>query len=155
MQRSSRVIFAIITFSIGLSLAAGCGGSPSASPNTNNHKITANRHVQRNGKGNTARHAIKPPKPYSAPPAKLPSGNASAGARVYSTSCESCHARGGTGTGNGPRLAKPSNVMASFKTQAALAQFIAHNMPANNPGILKAKNAADVAAYVWRLAGGK
>lgn len=80
-------------------------------------------------------------------------GNAKAGASLYVRDCQSCHGRGGTGTSTAPRLAKPSSVVKTFGTEASLAAFIAHNMPASNPGSLKPQQAANAAAYVWHLAG--
>lgn len=154
MQRA-HTLFAIFSLTMIVPLAAACGGKASPSPNNKQAAGQTKRKVQRANGGGTAKHAMKPPKPYSAPPAKVPAGNVAAGARIYVASCQSCHAKGGTGTGGAPRLAKPSGVMAHFKTEPALEVFIAHNMPANNPGILGAKKASDVAAYVWRLAGGK
>lgn len=153
---------ALITIFVLATLAAGCGGNPSASRNTTHHtqqgagsgkniKTSSKnkRSVQNAGSGPGPAHAAKP---YSAPPATLPPGNIAAGSRVFTSTCASCHGSGATGTGKGPRLAHPSNVLSQFKTETALEVFIAHNMPSNNPGILSTKDAVNVASYVWHIA---
>lgn len=78
-----------------------------------------------------------------------------AGASLYKKSCASCHGASGKGTGKGPRLASPSNVLKRYGTKAQLQKFIAHNMPASNPGSLSTQQAANATEYVWHIAGGK
>jgi len=86
-------------------------------------------------------------------PATGPVGTVPAGTTVYRADCASCHGSGGVGASNGPRLAKPSNVVSTYSSQAQLEVYVAHSMPTTNPGSLSAKDAADVAAYVWHIAG--
>jgi cytochrome c len=105
------------------------------------------------GTGARSTNAAPPIKPYSAPPPKLPVGSVAAGARVYAASCISCHGPSGTGTNKGPRLAHPSNVVATYRTESALYVFVAHNMPANNPGSLTTHDAVNVSTYIWHIAG--
>ncbi len=84
---------------------------------------------------------------------KAPSskGNITAGTKLYASTCQVCHGKGGMGTSSGPRLARPSALATEFKTQASLVAFIAHNMPATKPGSLSASQAANVGAYVWSI----
>lgn len=155
MQASWRAL-SWIGIMAALSVAAGCGSKAAPSPNTTHHKSANNaqntKRVQSAGGGPGPTHALRP---YSAPPAKLPAASVSAGQSVYSSTCASCHGSGGTGTGKAPRLAHPSNIMTRYGSEAALEVFIAHNMPASNPGSLSTGDAVNVAAYVWRIAGGK
>ena len=162
MARHPALLLALIT-SI---MAAGCGSKASPAPSAQGQKSpvkhTANKAgsalssskkmVQKAGTGPGLVHALKP---YSAPPSKLPTGSIAAGSKVYSASCAVCHGSGGTGTSSGLRLAMPSGVVSHFMTEPALEVFIAHNMPANNPGILSTTDAVNVAAYIWHIAGGK
>lgn len=83
--------------------------------------------------------------------APSPMGNIAAGAKLYASSCQVCHGKGGMGTSSAPRLARPSAVATQFKTQASLVAFIAHNMPATKPGSLSPSQAADAGAYVWSI----
>ncbi len=94
-----------------------------------------------------------PPTSKSSGAKKSPSpmGNIAAGAKLYASTCEVCHGKGGMGTSSGPRLARPSAVATQFKTQASLVTFIAHNMPATKPGSLSPSQAADAGAYVWSI----
>lgn len=78
-------------------------------------------------------------------------GNVTAGAKLYASTCESCHGKGGIGTASAPRLAAPSAVVSQFGTESSLEAFIAHNMPATNPGSLTATQAHNVAGYIWHL----
>lgn len=75
------------------------------------------------------------------------------GAKVYAASCASCHGAKAQGTASGPRLKTP-NLRHRFLSEAKLQEFIAHNMPASNPGSLSAAQAYNVSWYVWKLAGG-
>ncbi len=79
-------------------------------------------------------------------------GSVSAGSKLFASTCQVCHGKGGVGTSTAPRLAKPSTVMSQFGTQAALEAFIAHNMPASKPGSLTPQQASNAAAYVWHIA---
>lgn len=133
-------------------IVVGCGSSPAPSPGHSTHKSAATPH--RSGKGPRTTSAVKPIKPYSAPPPKLPVGSVAAGSHVYAASCISCHGPNGTGTSKGPRLAHPSNVVSKYGTESALYVFVAHNMPANNPGSLTTRNAVNVSTYIWHIAGG-
>ncbi len=142
---------------LGPLVVAGCGNKPAPSPK---HTVKKTAHNVKNAARSTsksAKHVAKNAQtavpPHSTTPAKPPVGNVAAGAKLFASTCESCHGKGGTGTGSAPRLASPSTVGAQFGTQAALESFIAHNMPANNPGSLNAQQAANAAAYVWHLAG--
>ena len=138
----SRITF-LVLFSLGLPiLAAGCGSKPAPAPG---HSVK-----------NTAKKAPTTRiTPETITPKVAPVGNATDGAKLYTSTCESCHGKGGTGTGKAPRLASPSSVVAQFKTQGALEAFVLHNMPANNPGSLSPQKAANVSAYIWHLSGGK
>lgn len=154
----SRITF-LVLFSLGLPiLAAGCGSKPAPAPG-HSVKNTAKK-AQLQGKvQNAVGSAKKAPTtritPETITPKVAPVGNATDGAKLYTSTCESCHGKGGTGTGKAPRLASPSSVVAQFKTQGALEAFVLHNMPANNPGSLSPQKAANVSAYVWHLSGGK
>jgi mono/diheme cytochrome c family protein len=75
------------------------------------------------------------------------------GAKVYAASCASCHGAKAQGTTSGPPLKTP-DLLHRFVSEAKLREFIAHNMPASNPGSLSAAQANDVSSYVWKLAGG-
>ena len=79
-------------------------------------------------------------------------GSVSAGSKLFASTCQVCHGKGGVGTSTAPRLAKPSAVISQFGTQAALEAFIAHNMPATKPGSLTPQQASNAAAYVWQIA---
>ncbi|MBX5466438.1 MAG: cytochrome c [Firmicutes bacterium] len=74
------------------------------------------------------------------------------GMQVFATTCAPCHGNQGQGTANGPSLATAA-VRARFGSEAKLEEFIAHNMPASNPGSLSPAQAQAVSAYVWQLAG--
>lgn len=128
--------------------AVGCGSKPAPSPSHTVNK-TGNKggYVTKKDSGNGSS------KGHSSAPAAPPIGSVSAGAKLFASTCETCHGKGGTGTANAPRLAAPSAVAVKFKTEAALEAFIAHNMPATNPGSLNSTKAANAAAYVWHLAG--
>lgn len=141
---------------LALSVLPGCGSKPAPSPSHTSHGATkkVKGSVQSAGPG-SAKNTLTRVGPYSAPPPVLPKGNQAAGAKLFSATCQSCHGPGGTGTGKAPRLAAPSSVVSVFQTEPALASFIQHNMPANNPGTLNATDAANAGAYVWRIAGGK
>jgi mono/diheme cytochrome c family protein len=84
--------------------------------------------------------------------ASPPASPVAAGATLFRARCQSCHGKDGTGTSSAPRLAKPSPVASTFPTQAQLAAFIHHNMPADAPGTLTTQQANQVAAYVWQIA---
>lgn len=81
--------------------------------------------------------------------------NLAFGRTVFASTCAVCHGKTGLGSGKGPRLAKPSTVLSQYGTEPKLELFIAHNMPASNPGSLTLIQAQSVALYVWKLAGGK
>ena len=83
--------------------------------------------------------------------APSPMGSVTAGAKLYTSSCQVCHGKAGMGTSSGPRLARPSAVATQFKTEASLVAFIAHNMPATKPGSLSPSQASDAGAYVWSI----
>lgn len=135
----------------------GCGNAnhEAAPKHTVNKGVHKTKRTIQGAMNTKAPKKVTKPGPYSAPPAKLPLGNVADGSRFFASACASCHGRTGTGTASGPRLAKPSNVITQFKTETALESFILHNMPADNPGTLSTKNAANAAAYVWHIAGGK
>ncbi|MCL6562025.1 MAG: cytochrome c [Firmicutes bacterium] len=76
------------------------------------------------------------------------------GAKVFAASCASCHGAKAQGTASAPPL-KTANLLHRFGSEAKLREFIAHNMPASNPGSLSAAQASDVSWYVWKLAGGR
>ncbi len=151
-------IFFLVLFSLGLPfLAAGCGSKPSPAPG---HSAKSAKKPQPQGKiqnamGNGKKAPTTRITPQTITPKVAPVGNMAQGAKIYAATCETCHGKGGTGTGKAPRLASPSSVGAQFKTQGALDAFILHNMPANNPGSLSPQQAANVSAYVWHISGGK
>ncbi|NMP21790.1 c-type cytochrome [Sulfobacillus harzensis] len=129
-------------------MASGCGNKPAPSAKNASHKAAKTV--------NNAAHKAKPTrvsKIETSGPVRPLVGNARKGASLFARDCQSCHGRGGGGTSRAPRLAKPSSVVATFGTESALASFIAHNMPANNPGSLSPQQAANAASYVWHLAG--
>lgn len=128
---------------LGVGILAGCG---TASPEK---------------AGQTAQNKVKPTgnqgksmKKAAAPSAKPFVPTVAAGSKLFSKSCASCHGKGATGTGKGPRLAS-SSIITRYGTEVQLEKYIEHNMPANNPGSLTAQQAANAAAYVWSIAGGK
>lgn len=149
MQGSHR-LSVWIGLSLCMAVISGCGSKPAPNhAHTTSSRGVNTRQVQSAGGGRKPAHAIKP---YSSPPAKLPAGSVSAGSRVYAATCASCHGIHATGTLMGPRLAHPSNIVSHFTSETALEVFIAHNMPANNPGILTTKDAVNVAQYIWHIA---
>ncbi len=79
-------------------------------------------------------------------------GSVSAGSKLFASTCQACHGKGGVGSSTAPRLAKSSTVISQFGTQVALEAFIAHNMPASKPGSLTPQQASNAAAYVWQIA---
>ncbi len=99
----------------------------------------------------SAKNTKKPSKSSSAP--TIPAGNIAAGSKLFASTCQVCHGKGGVGTSTAPRLAKPSPVASKFVTEPALEAFIAHNMPATSPGSLSRQQASNAAAYVWHIAG--
>ena len=124
-------------------VAAGCGNSSAPAPSPSVKKnASKTRSTKKVWLGNSS---SKTP----------PLGSTAAGSKFFASTCQTCHGKGGAGTGMAPRLAKPSTVVARFGSPAALESFIAHNMPADNPGSLSSSQVANVSAYVWHIAGGK
>jgi mono/diheme cytochrome c family protein len=80
-----------------------------------------------------------------------PASSIDTGAKLFASSCESCHGKNGAGTSQGPKLEASPTVAARFGTETALATFIDHNMPATDPGSLSAGQYSLVSAYVWSL----
>ncbi len=80
----------------------------------------------------------------------LPHPNVSAGARLYSQKCASCHAASGAGNGSFPPLWGPAsfNDGAGMHRLRTMAGFIRYNMPQNAPGTLTDRQAFDIAAFV-------
>lgn len=84
--------------------------------------------------------------------AKVSPPNLGAGAKLFASTCQSCHGKTGGGTSQGPKLAASAAVVSRFGTETALEAFVAHNMPATDPGSLSAQQSVNVSGYVWSLA---
>ena len=133
---------------LGMAGITGCGHSASPSSHSKHppaQKTSVAKPQSRRSGAPTS------PAPRTAAPA-VPVGNVKAGAALFQKSCQSCHGPQGSGSHSGPALKASALVISRFGTQSALEGFIAHNMPASNPGSLSPQQAADAAAYVWHLA---
>lgn len=96
-------------------------------------------------------HPQKAPKPQAA----YTAAEVAAGAKLYASTCATCHGTNGqadTALGRkyhafilwGPKSVIPS----SLNTMSALSAFIHSSMPFTNPGSLTAAQATDAAAYI-------
>ncbi|MBX5467338.1 MAG: c-type cytochrome [Firmicutes bacterium] len=87
-------------------------------------------------------------------PPSFPPGNPMAGARLYATTCSTCHGPTAQGVpGVAPALRGRRAFGTLYTSEAQLAQFIEDYMPKNNPGSLSRQQAADAAAFIWGLNG--
>lgn len=153
MKKSfSRILF--MTTAIGVISGCGQAASPAKPIKKDTHKVvsSAKKGVHKAGKDVSKTttgggHKTKSSTTTSSKTKGL------MGAKLFAASCETCHGKGGIGSTSAPRLAKPSTVPTRFATQSALELFIAHNMPANNPGSLTPSQDKSIASYVWHLAG--
>lgn len=136
----------------GLSQAANILGHPNPKSQVGRQGTKDNQvNRQLNGKANT-HGAKKVTNSTATPPSKA---WVTAGAKVFSASCASCHGLGGSGTLSAPRLAGPSGIWYTFHTEGRLANYIQVHMPGNNPGSLTRTQAKYVAAYVWSISKAK
>ncbi len=145
--RSTSMILALAIF------GTGCGAMAAPTPhrqghaskplesvnNTKNHALT--------GKSNRAKvkKVTSTTKTGSSPAAIR------RGAALFKADCAVCHGPNGIGTHDAPRLASPTDVGNTFKTQSSLVAFISSQMPADHPGSLTHQEARDVGAYVWHI----
>jgi cytochrome c len=83
-----------------------------------------------------------------------PAGNPVAGAKLFSTSCATCHGANAAGvSGVAPALVGRPSLFTLYPHQWQLAAFIQTYMPKTNPGSLSKQQAADLAAFVYALNG--
>lgn len=96
-----------------------------------------------------------PPRPstsYQVP--SFPAGNPEAGAKLYATTCATCHGPTAQGVpGIAPSLRGRKAFGQLYQLEPQLAEFIYINMPKSNPGSLSSQQAADVASFIWGLNG--
>jgi thiosulfate dehydrogenase len=78
--------------------------------------------------------------------------DSAAGQRVYVSTCAKCHGSDGEGTPGAPPVWGPQsyNIGAGMARVRSAADFIAANMPFDQPGTLTDQQAFDVAAYINR-----
>jgi cytochrome c len=88
-------------------------------------------------------------------PPNIAAGDAVVGARIFKTTCSTCH--GPTANGISPTLAPGlrghAYLFQLYPTQSQLAAFIHYYMPKTDPGSLTKSQAADLAAFIYGING--
>ena len=83
----------------------------------------------------------------------FPPGNPTRGAKLFATTCASCHGPQAQGTpGLAPSLTAKS-LTELYTAPWELSEFIYQYMPKSNPGSLTRQQAADLGAFLWGLNG--
>lgn len=152
--REMRVIGMLLGLTI---LGTGCGvmAAPSphhgGSPSKPLESVNNTKNQALSGKPNRAKVKKVTSKSRMGPaPAAIKRG-----ATLFAADCAVCHGAAGIGTHNAPRLAAPTGVTNTFKSESSLVAFISSQMPADHPGSLTHQQARDVGSYVWHIAEAK
>ncbi len=153
-MRGTRFIGMLLGLTI---LGTACGVMAAPSPH---HGGSASKPLE--SVNNTKNHALSG-KPNRAKVKKVTSTSSMGpgaatirrGAMLFRAECAVCHGPAGIGTHNAPRLAAPTGVVNTFKTEASLVAFISSQMPADHPGSLTHQQAREVGSYVWHIAEAK
>jgi cytochrome c len=83
-----------------------------------------------------------------------PAGNPVAGAKLFATTCSTCHGSDAGGvSGVAPALVGRPALFTLYPHQWQLAAFIQTYMPKTNPGSLSKQQAANLAAFIYALNG--
>ncbi len=82
--------------------------------------------------------------------AKDSARQASDGQELFAAMCQTCHGRGGDGSGGAPVLNSGATVR-DYRDTGALAHFIRTRMPASDPGVLTRPEAWDLALFINKL----
>lgn len=84
----------------------------------------------------------------------FPQGNPTQGAKLFASTCASCHGPTANGVpGVGPSLRNRKAFGTLYKDQANLAKFIQIYMPRTNPGTLTPQQASNLASFIWGING--
>ncbi|MCY0907720.1 c-type cytochrome [Sulfobacillus sp. hq2] len=138
-----RRVFSIMLFAAVLTTTISACGHNSSAPSNVKQSARHSGNVPKNVKTS----------PYNAADnTKVSPPNITTGAKLYASTCQSCHGKNGAGTSQGPKLAASPTVVSRFGSETALEAFVAHNMPATDPGSLTPQQATNVSGYVWGLA---
>ncbi|SMC01854.1 Cytochrome C oxidase, cbb3-type, subunit III [Sulfobacillus thermosulfidooxidans DSM 9293] len=130
----------------------GCGSQSSSPAHQSNHGARKTESNTRHATKTVNRKVNNPSNGHTTTHNDASGVSLTQGAKLYASTCQSCHGKAGAGTSQGPKLAASPTVVSRFGTETALEAFIAHNMPATNPGSLSSSQSRNVSAYIWNLA---